>query len=40
MKQSMMLQRLADRYFGLTTHSTTVRTEIVAGVVTFMTMGY
>jgi AGZA family xanthine/uracil permease-like MFS transporter len=29
-----------DRYFGLTQHGTTVRTEIVAGCTTFLTMVY
>lgn len=29
-----------DRYFGLTEHGTTVRTEIMAGVTTFLTMAY
>jgi AGZA family xanthine/uracil permease-like MFS transporter len=29
-----------DRYFGLTQHGTTVRTEIMAGVTTFLTMAY
>jgi len=30
----------ADRFFGLTALGTTVRTELVAGVTTFMTMAY
>ena len=34
------LEELVDRRFGLTEHGTTVRTEIVAGVTTFMTMAY
>lgn len=29
-----------DRYFGLTEHGTTVRTEVVAGVTTFLAMAY
>jgi adenine/guanine/hypoxanthine permease len=29
-----------DRYFGLTEHNTNVRTEVVAGVTTFLTMAY
>src|SRR5918995_6953403 len=29
-----------DRYFGLTRHGTTVRTELVAGLTPFMTMVY
>jgi adenine/guanine/hypoxanthine permease len=29
-----------DRYFGLTQHGTTVRTEVVAGVTTFLAMAY
>jgi AGZA family xanthine/uracil permease-like MFS transporter len=29
-----------DRYFGLTQHGTTVRTEVIAGVTTFLTMVY
>src|ERR671911_371629 len=29
-----------DRYFGLTRHGTSVRTEFVAGLTTFMTMVY
>src|ERR671912_2915227 len=29
-----------DRYFGLTQHGTNVRTEMVAGVTTFLTMVY
>src|SRR5262245_40787096 len=29
-----------DRYFGLTAHGTSVRTEVIAGVTTFLTMAY
>ena len=29
-----------DRYFGLTANGTTVRTEVIAGVTTFLTMAY
>src|SRR5918994_1229181 len=29
-----------DRYFGLTRNGTTVRTEAIAGVTTFLTMAY
>ena len=29
-----------DRYFGLTRSGTTVRTEAIAGVTTFLTMAY
>jgi AGZA family xanthine/uracil permease-like MFS transporter len=32
--------RFFDRYFGLTANGTTVRTEIIAGVTTFLTMAY
>ncbi|MEC4589576.1 MULTISPECIES: NCS2 family permease [Nitrospirillum] len=31
---------MLDRFFGLTPHGTTVRTEILAGVTTFLTMAY
>lgn len=33
-------QSFLDRYFGLTQHGTTVRTEVIAGVTTFLTMVY
>src|ERR1700682_2743908 len=33
-------ESLLDRYFGLTRHGTTIRTEFVAGVTTFLTMLY
>jgi AGZA family xanthine/uracil permease-like MFS transporter len=33
-------QSLLDRYFGLSEHGTTPRTEMVAGVTTFLTMAY
>ncbi len=36
----MTLSNLADRYFKLTANNTNLRTEIRAGVVTFMTMAY
>src|SRR5271170_1898991 len=31
---------MLDRFFGLATHGTTVRTELLAGVTTFLTMAY
>ena len=31
---------MLDRYFQLSAHGTTVRTEIVAGFTTFLTMAY
>jgi adenine/guanine/hypoxanthine permease len=31
---------MLDRFFGLATHATTVRTELLAGVTTFLTMAY
>ena len=31
---------MLERYFGLTEHGTTVRTEVLAGVTTFLTMAY
>src|SRR5262249_41751622 len=31
---------LLDRYFGLTEHGTSVRTELIAGLTTFLTMVY
>ena len=31
---------MLERYFGLAEHGTTVRTEIVAGFTTFLTMAY
>lgn len=31
---------MLDRYFGLKTHETTVRTELLAGLTTFLTMAY
>ena len=34
------MRRLLDEYFQLTAHGTTARTELVAGVTTFMTMAY
>lgn len=34
------MARLLDRYFQLTAHRTTIRTEAVAGVTTFLTMAY
>src|ERR1700682_4704935 len=33
-------ESLLDRYFGLTRHGTTIRTELVAGLTTFLTMVY
>lgn len=36
----MSLNELVDRYFKLTVNNTNIRTEIRAGVVTFMTMAY
>jgi adenine/guanine/hypoxanthine permease len=35
-----MLRRLLDGFFHLTEHRTTVRTEVVAGLTTFLTMAY
>ena len=34
------MRALLDRYFGLTGHGTNVRTEILAGVTTFLSMAY
>jgi adenine/guanine/hypoxanthine permease len=34
------MARLLDRYFQLTAHRTSIRTEVVAGVTTFLTMAY
>lgn len=34
------LQAFLDRYFGLTSHGTNVRTELLAGVTTFLSMAY
>src|SRR5690348_6753950 len=31
---------MLDRFFGLSAHQTTVRTEMLAGLVTFLTMAY
>jgi adenine/guanine/hypoxanthine permease len=31
---------MLSRFFGLTEHGTTVRTEVLAGVTTFLTMAY
>ncbi|MBB6251632.1 NCS2 family permease [Nitrospirillum iridis] len=31
---------MLDRFFGLTPHGTTVRTEVLAGITTFLTMAY
>jgi AGZA family xanthine/uracil permease-like MFS transporter len=35
-----MLRRLLDGFFHLTEHRSTVRTEVVAGLTTFLTMAY
>jgi adenine/guanine/hypoxanthine permease len=35
-----MLRRLLERLFQLTEHRTTVRTEVIAGLTTFLTMAY
>src|SRR6186713_2613744 len=34
------MARFLDRYFQLTAHHTSIRTEILAGVTTFLTMAY
>ena len=34
------MHRLLERYFGLANHGTTVRTEVFAGLTTFLTMAY
>src|SRR5712664_1509152 len=31
---------MLDRFFGLSEHKTTLRTEVVAGCITFLTMAY
>ncbi|GKW48143.1 NCS2 family permease [Halomonas sp. NCCP-2165] len=35
-----MLKRLLDNHFKLSEHHTTVRTEVIAGITTFLTMAY
>ncbi len=40
MKETSKTNKLLDNYFGLTEKGTNVRTELLAGVTTFMTMAY
>ena len=40
MKNSLKKNGLLDNYFGLTKNNTNIKTEMVAGVTTFMTMAY
>jgi AGZA family xanthine/uracil permease-like MFS transporter len=40
LKGSASKANLFDRFFGLSEHRTTVRTELVAGTITFLTMAY
>ncbi|MDN3554879.1 NCS2 family permease [Halomonas maura] len=35
-----MLKRLIDRHFALTEHGTDIKTEVIAGITTFLTMAY
>src|SRR5919109_5132482 len=40
LRTNVMLRRVLERVFRLAEHGTTVRTEIAAGLTTFLTMAY
>src|SRR6185503_9014973 len=40
MERGLAMNDFLDRYFGLKQHGTDVRTEVIAGVTTFLTMVY